>query len=63
MQLLKWHDTEYTVSISDIKHHCEYLGYHSSYFIKDVERTLNEMMYSKEVQNFAIEAGKLVITK
>ena len=62
-QILKWGNTEYIVPICDIRQYLEYLGYRASNFSDSVKQILNEMMRSKEIQNFAIEAGNLVITK
>lgn len=58
--LLKWDNSVYDIIISDLKLYC---GYHASNFSDAVKQTLNEMMRSKEIQYFTIEAGKLVITK
>ena len=62
-KLLKWNDTEYTISISDIRQHCEHFGYHPSYFIDDVKQTLNEMMFADEIECFLIGERDIVISK
>ncbi len=59
--ILRWGDTQYTVSLSDIKRYCEYLG--SQVSNSSIKQALDNLKLEGEIENFTMRVKELIITK